>query len=202
MKRPQSFKLNTAKLMAKRMINSEMLEDKDYVSLSDKGRLLWIGLIINADVLGRGRGDNQSLKNKTFPQNHISLAKVAKIRQEVRKKMKNVKFYQVKGEEFYQLLNWEKYQFVRKDRPRMSNHPQPSGKPMTNQGTSAVGLEEKRIEENRIEENRIKTSSKKPYYKPTGEQMRLSRGKWWVLPKEGGQWLEFAGNIKEDIVYK
>jgi len=31
---------------------------------------------------------------------------------------------------------------------------------------------------------------KKPFYE--GQEMRLSKGKWWVIPKEGGSWLEFA----------
>ena len=35
----------------------------------------------------------------------------------------------------------------------------------------------------------------KPYYK--GEEMRWSRNKWWVIPKEGGSWLEFAGQENE-----
>ena len=43
------------------------------------------------------------------------------------------------------------------------------------------------------------TSLKKPYFK--GNEMRKAQGKWWVLPKEGGQWLEFVGS-EEDIVYK
>lgn len=40
---------------------------------------------------------------------------------------------------------------------------------------------------------------KKPFYE--GEQMRQSRGKWWVLPDDGGEWLEYAGKESE-IVWK
>ena len=42
--------------------------------------------------------------------------------------------------------------------------------------------------------NKTKNTSfkkKKPYFK--GEEMRFSRNKWWVLPKDGSEWLEFAG---------
>jgi len=36
----------------------------------------------------------------------------------------------------------------------------------------------------------------KPYFR--GEEMRRDqRGKWWVIPKEGGSWLEFAGEESE-----
>ena len=40
---------------------------------------------------------------------------------------------------------------------------------------------------------------KKPFYK--GEEMRKSKGKWWVLPCDGSPWLEFAGDLK-NIEYK
>jgi len=39
----------------------------------------------------------------------------------------------------------------------------------------------------------------KPFFR--GQEMRYAQRKWWVLPKDGGQWLEFAGE-KKDIVYK
>ena len=40
---------------------------------------------------------------------------------------------------------------------------------------------------------------KKPHY--DGMVMRFSKGKWWLIPKGGGPWLEFAGR-KEDVIYK
>jgi len=43
------------------------------------------------------------------------------------------------------------------------------------------------------------SSFKKPYF--LGEEMRKSKGKWWVLPQDGSPWLEFAGDLK-DIKYK
>ena len=27
--------------------------------------------------------------------------------------------------------------------------------------------------------------------------MRFSANKWWVIPKDGGEWLEFAGQDKD-----
>ena len=36
---------------------------------------------------------------------------------------------------------------------------------------------------------------KKPTYQ--GQDMRSSKGKWWVLPKDGGEWLEFALKEKD-----
>lgn len=39
----------------------------------------------------------------------------------------------------------------------------------------------------------------KPFY--WDQEMRFSKGRWWVLPKEGGAWKEFNGK-KADIVWK
>lgn len=36
-------------------------------------------------------------------------------------------------------------------------------------------------------------------YKPTGEPMRFSQGKWWVLPKNGGDWLEWKDKEETKI---
>jgi len=65
------------------------------------------------------------------------------------------------------------------------------------------------IEENTIKEEQYNFSSKKelaesykqgkrnskPYFR--GEEMRWSQGRWWVLPNDGGDWLEFAGSELE-----
>jgi len=56
---------------------------------------------------------------------------------------------------------------------------------------------ESNIEEELYKEEprrRNKTSSsfkKKPYFQ--GQEMRMAQGRWWVIPKEGGEWLMFAG---------
>ena len=46
-----------------------------------------------------------------------------------------------------------------------------------------------------IKKRQYAFSKKKPFYK--GEEMRWLRGKWWVIPKDGGSWLEFAGSESE-----
>lgn len=55
----------------------------------------------------------------------------------------------------------------------------------------------KRREEKRIEEEESNSSFKKQkrYFK--GEEMRFSKNKWWVIPKEGGEWRMFAGDLKD-----
>ena len=113
--------------MPRRMIDSDILEDKKFLSLSDKGRYMWIGLILRADDEGRGKCDFQTLKNKIFPQNHISLNKISKIFSEIRKTMnknrKSILVYRINSETFYQLCNWKQYQHIREDRIKPSKLP-------------------------------------------------------------------------------
>jgi len=53
-----------------------------------------------------------------------------------------------------------------------------------------------------IDKRREESSSKKkkPFYGKL-EMRQDQRGKWWVIPAEGGEWLEFAGKLSE-IEYK
>lgn len=58
-----------------------------------------------------------------------------------------------------------------------------------------------RLESGKVskEEDSDSSSKLKPYFK--GDEMRFSQNKWWVLPKDGSEWLEFAG-AEKDIEYK
>lgn len=49
------------------------------------------------------------------------------------------------------------------------------------------------------EESSFSKKKLKPYFEKL--EMRKARGKWWVLPADGSQWLEFAGKEK-DITWK
>ena len=66
---------------------------------------------------------------------------------------------------------------------------------LSRQSPDNVGKEEKRTDKKR----RDVSSSKKMYY--DGLEVRKAQNKLWVIPKDGGEWLEFAGNEK-DIIYK
>ena len=63
--------------------------------------------------------------------------------------------------------------------------------------------EEKRVDKIRKEEKREDISSfkKSGFLKATGEAIRYSKGKFWVIPDDNGQWLEFTGGEK-DIEFK
>ena len=62
--------------------------------------------------------------------------------------------------------------------------------------TEQLPKEENRIDKNRKEESNSSFKNKKlPNY--NGMQMRKKGGKWYCIPKDGGEWLEFAGKEKE-----
>jgi hypothetical protein len=42
--------------------------------------------------------------------------------------------------------------------------------------------------------------NEKPFY--DNQEMRVKNGMWYVIPEEGGSWLEFAGNPEEDIEWR
>jgi len=56
------------------------------------------------------------------------------------------------------------------------------------------------IDNNTIDKKQYSPKKKKPYY--GGQEMRKDKnGKQWVIPKDGGSWLEFAGS-EDDIEWK
>lgn len=59
-----------------------------------------------------------------------------------------------------------------------------------------------KISKVKLREDNSSSKKIKPFYRATGEEMRFAQNKWWVIPKVGGDWLEFVGNIKKDIEYK
>ena len=81
----------------------------------------------------------------------------------------------------YQLLKPE-YDFGKKVLPVGSTN-----------GSTQVRLGKDSIEEKR---NFLPLKKAKRYY--NGEEMRFSQGKWWVMPKNGGDWLLFAGKLDKD----
>lgn len=107
----------------RRMLSTDIWEDAGFRRLSYLARLLFIGLINFADDEGRGKGDDQTLKNKVFGYNTIQLEDMKKLKREVTKRITSVKFYRNKGETFYELGRWERYQNIRKDCFRPSKIP-------------------------------------------------------------------------------
>ena len=163
-----------------RMINPKMWENHGFNNLDYPERVLWIGLISNADDLGRGRGDVQTLKNKVFPYDKISVKKLEKWLKNLKKTMKSVRFYRVKGDEYYQLVHWERYQYIRKDRARTSDLPQPPVNQASTKRQPPAKTEEKRREREEKEgivNQQSHDNSLNNFYKKGKED--LMEGKHW-----------------------
>jgi len=69
----------------------------------------------------------------------------------------------------------------------------PTGRPLD-------GIGEERIGKVKEEEETTNSSFKKKtkrYFQ--SREMRFAQGRWWVIPKNGGQWLEFVGSLKDTV---
>ena len=104
----------------KRMFDPSVWQDEGFLELSDKSKLMFLGLINHADDEGKGIGSSKSLKAKIFPAEDISIEKIDQIKTEVQKYTR-VTFYTIDGKEYYKLEKWSRYQSV--------NHPQKSAIP-------------------------------------------------------------------------
>lgn len=66
----------------------------------------------------------------------------------------------------------------------------------SNYGATTERREEIRIDKNKEEESVSSLNNKtKRFYK--GLEMRFSQNRWWVIPKDGGEWLKYAGKLSE-----
>lgn len=89
------------------------------------------------------------------------------------------------------IKNWSKRQDV-----NLTGYERVKKYRMKQNDNAMITSEEIRLDKNREEENRSSSFKKeKRFFR--GQEMRFAQNKWWVLPKGGGEWLEFAGSLKE-----
>jgi hypothetical protein len=98
------------------MIDPGMWTDPKFMRLPERSRLLWIGLISNADDEGRLEGDPLYLKAVIFPSDPLSLEDVEAALTPILEKGMAEK-YVVKGETYLHLPNWDKHQTIGKKFP-------------------------------------------------------------------------------------
>lgn len=106
----------------KRMIDPHIWEDPSFNNLSFGGRLLFIGMISNADDEGFLRGDKGSLKRLIFGFDEISKEQMDEFLVEL-SNMKTLHFYVNEGEQYVHLVKWSEYQKQRDDRIQASVYP-------------------------------------------------------------------------------
>lgn len=139
----------------KRMIQPTIWTNRKFIRLSVFDRLLFIGLISNADDEGRLWNDGLSLKADIFPADKIGLDDI----EESLERLRNVNLIEM-NKEVIQLIGWKKHQTI--------NRPSPSSIPeihtrfnehsVNDQGTLTPNLKEEKLIEGSLNEERAKES--------------------------------------------
>lgn len=140
----------------KRMIDPQIWTSEDFSKLTPFARLLWIGLISQADDEGRGKLNTAYLKSQLFPYDEkLSTKQLECALNEIKKHM-SVEFYEVDGKRYYQLDNWKKFQTINKPTPsQIPNFSNDYTQQFTNDYGSAtvVVCDDYRLKEKEIEKN-------------------------------------------------
>lgn len=103
------------------MLDPSIWSSEDFNSLDILGRLVWIGMMSNADDEGIGPAKAVYLKSIIFPYDEcIRVADIDKALNDISTKM-SVIFYAHDDREYYYLFRWKQWQKV--DKPRQSTFP-------------------------------------------------------------------------------
>ncbi len=107
----------------KRMISPEIWASSSFAELSDFAKLVFIGLISNADDEGKGEADPALLKSTLFPRDEKKRAADVKSALSEIARSTSTLFYSVEGKNYYALVKWKAWQKL--DRPTPSKIPNP-----------------------------------------------------------------------------
>lgn len=94
----------------KRMISPDIWEDEKFSKLDFVGRLLFIGLITQANDYGKLRGNPTLLKSKIFPYDDKKINIEEQLQQLA--ELGLIIVYEVNGEKFIKIKNWFKHQVL------------------------------------------------------------------------------------------
>jgi hypothetical protein len=103
-----------------RTIKPDIWRDPDFNELPPQARLLFIGLISNADDEGRIAGSDQMIKSIVFPVDQVSL-KAFKGWLDTIHSLGLARRYTVAGKPYVDIPNWGKHQKI--DKPSLSGYP-------------------------------------------------------------------------------
>ena len=93
----------------KRTLDPGIWTSDQFIGLTHRQRLMFIGLISNADDEGRLRGENKKIKALIFPGDHIPISQIENDLQFLTFK-KLIHRWQTEGEIYIELPTWHKYQ--------------------------------------------------------------------------------------------
>jgi len=176
----------------RRMFSPQIIDTDAFLDMSSSAQALYFHLGMRADddgfvgnpkkimkMIGGNDDDLKLLMAKRFIltfENGVIVIKHWRINNLVRK-------------DWYkptQYLEQKKTLFL-KDNGAYTEDPQ-QGVPLVNESLTQVRLGKVSIEEQ-------SSKKRKPYFQ--GLEMRKAQNRWWVLPTDGSDWLEFAGQEKE-----
>lgn len=110
--------------MPRRMITSEIFSNDKVGELDIVGRLLFIGIITNADDDGRLKASPKFLKAKIFPYDNID-PETIKEHRDLCNTLNLIHIYNINGSEYICLPGWLEHQSIRKDLYKASTLPPP-----------------------------------------------------------------------------
>ncbi len=154
------------------MINAELFRNVELGECPPLDRLLYIGMIVNADDEGRLRANPKYLRATIFPFDLIKDDDILAMRGRlVTSRLINV--YEVDGMEYLEHPKWEKWQILRKDRMKASDCP-PSGNQVSTRCQPSGGhpaAEEKVTQEKVTQPNPTTTGTSKRFIKPVPDEV-------------------------------
>lgn len=107
----------------KRMIDPTIWQDEDFGKLSFGSKILFIGLLSNADDDGYIRANPLFLRSTIFMYDSITPEEVETDRTALTDLMKSVHYFQTNGNQYIHFIKWEIYQSQKNDRRKPSTFP-------------------------------------------------------------------------------
>lgn len=107
----------------RRMLYAKIWTSEQFGYLSDKAKLLYVGMITLADDDGRLRGNPAYLRGQVFPYDENITIQEIKISRDEVEKSKLISVYEVDDCEYIQHPNWEDHQIIRRDLYKGSSLP-------------------------------------------------------------------------------
>lgn len=99
------------------MLDPNIWDSADFAQLSLLSKLIFIGMISNADDEGRGRANANYLKSKIFPYDvQMNTGDIENALDEIAAHV-SILFYKYRTYEYYSLIHWKKWQRVDKPQP-------------------------------------------------------------------------------------
>lgn len=112
--------------MPRRLITSEICRNEKFGSLTDAGRVFFIGCFANADDDGRLKASPKYLKALIFPYDNDKNPDDVKEYRDKCNELGLIYVYNQNGSEYLYCIGWDEHQVIRKDRYRPSCLPAPN----------------------------------------------------------------------------